>query len=931
VAVTEVLRGLGQWSIQLDPEKMDDEKWQAIAGSYFGHICIHVGRPDVRVSGDSLLRTSRYTGVYIGTADAQHQRALDGFGMAYWLGDAENKGDVRESLLSFTNSPFDDTIRALLPLSGSVVEGTIHDISEIWSGTHQYQTPLQDIDYVSQTLGAAWRVNGDASLDAGYESHLFVVNPETIVTRKMLNGFDNQASYDMFVRGLDGSSSTTRDVEDFTTRVLLIAQNAEGATSTADADILPGLNPYLDMHGNPVKITRIVQESDTDPTNADARAQLQLNRFTGTRDALTLSTSKYDVKGDLSVGDYLWVCDPLMDLVDVNNEVPFRGKLINPMRLRLTETTWPVVKGYSVMFRTYTGEWFDLTDYVTWETGDTSLVVGGYNRSLTSGGGGVFPVTPPDVNTTVPGQVVWDTPWLQSVYQSPITGESKAEIEFRWQQPANTDLSPITDGAYYEIRYRQSNNPLADYTIDELANYEVDELNTVQDPILIGLEGEWQYAIAPFEVLKFRLQELTPGMTYEAQIRAVDNGRPANLGAWSILEAWQASRDIWPPSTPAAPSVAANPAAVLITHTLGRADGGTFNLDRDLAHLELHASVDPLFAPSDETIVGKIMADWGMLTGNIPAVGSFQIVQQIPMHFKVVAVDMGGNKSNASAPAVATAELWDDKFIRNLTVDKVTAGTISAEWLIGGRITTGGTGARVDITSDGIKGYNALNQLLLRWSNLDGKLTVNGRGGIEINDGALTVKNSSGNVILEVGECLDGRHGIQVYRDNGTRVTRIGELESGTEGIEVIDDLGNLVRVSTLAFGTAAASVATLDNRIGATFGDMGSVGPVTSVVVGNSRRMLVGIGAWCSNASNLAAYASFDVAGPAGYLLPASFFRAVGIHDNGGLGAIGASKFFLIDGLPSAGTYFLAMKYTTLSGVDLGQFSDRHIVVIPF
>jgi hypothetical protein len=935
MSVTEVLRGLGQWNIGLDVEKMPDKIWKQI--TKFGHIAIHVGRVDPRVSGDSLLRTSRYTGVVIGQTDDDSRKSIDGFGINFWLGDSENKGDIRETLLAFDPAvSFQDAIIALLPSSGAVVAGTIVDIPEMWGGSHQYKTSGEDIDYVCQTLGAAWRVNGDATLDAGYESDLFVVNPKTVVMRKMLSDFSDQAMYDMFMKGLSGLSATSSDMEDFTTRVLLLAQNAEGTSSTATADILPGKNPYKDLHGNSVKITRIVQESDTDPANADARAQLQLNRFTSPREALTLSTSTYDVKGDLAVGDYLWVCDPVMDLVDVANEVRFRGKLINPMKLRLTETTWPIVKGYSVLFRDYNGNWIDLTDYVEHETGDTQLVVGGYNRSLTSGGGGVFPVTPPspENDTTIPDQTEWDTPWQQAMYQSPITGESRSEVELKWSKPLNTDASNITDLDYYEIRYRQSVTPLYPLTIDEMAEYEVDELNTVEDPLILGIEGEWQYARAPGEVLKYRMGELLPGQTYEAQIRAVDTARPPHLGEWSDLIQWQASRDIFPPATPAAPIIASSQVAILVEHHLGRADGGEFNLDRDLHHLKVYMGSDPLFVPTPAGLLGVIQANWGMISGEVPVVGSFQVTNIGPMYYKVTAVDESGNESLPSAGVVATAELIDDQWVRNLRVDKITAGTISADWLLGAYIRTGKTGARVEMSYKGIDGYGPDNIKKLNWDSASGQLRVIGSGGIavtgggniEITDGALIVYNVVGDKIIEIGECADGRHGVQVYKDNGTRVARIGELASSVdEGIEVIDDFGGLVRISTLAFGMESGYDAAIVSTTLTTFN--GNT-PSCTCIVGNTGRVIVSMSAWvAAGAITGAGSVGFFGSGPSGATVAANINRV--LSTTGGTN-LGAGRSFLCTGL-TPGSWTFSLTYRSSTAGQNAQFLERQITAQPF
>lgn len=934
MAVTETLRALGSWGITLRDE-MPDDIWKKI--DYFGHIVIGPGKRPGALD-DSLLGAARYVGPVTKISDASERRTVGGAGMALWLGDAEGKGDIFVEAITVSGD-YDDVIRALLPPSGAITEGTFFSIPGTWpSSTFQFQTPRDVIDYVAQTIGAAWRVNGDGTLDFGLEADLFTVNPKCIVARKnyakTVAGFD-----DMFLRGLAGTAETERDVEDYTTSVLLLAQGINGQFVSAEESLDPGEIPFVDLHGNPVKRARLIQESETDPANAPARAQLQLNRFKGTRDALTLSTTDYDIKGKAQVGDYIWVFDPTMDLVDINNEVMFRGQRINPIKLRLTETTWPVVNRMSVLYRTGAGEWLDLSPYVEPESGDSTLVVGGYNRSLSEGGSGTFPITLPDVNTTVPDEPTWDLPWVQSQYQSPVTGETKSEVELKWVRPLNTDGSTITDLDYYEIRYRQSATPLTSFTLDELEllSSDISDLGTVNSPIALDIEAEWQYVTAPAEVLKFRLQELTPGMTYEAQVRAVDNGKPANLGDWSLLEQWQASRDLFPPATPAAPTVAGSPMAVQIIHTLGRASGGSWNLDRDLGHLEVHGHVDPLFIPSDATLIGKMPADWSSLVAQVPAIGTFQITQTSPMHFRVIAVDVSGNKSLPSATAVATMQLIDNQYISNLSVSKLTAGTMNAQMIVGGTITTAPTTTfpRVTMSASGIAGRTTTNVEAIKWDSSTGKLHVNGQGGIEIVNGALRVFNDDDQLIVEIGNCQDGRHGVQVYTDAGVRVARMGELSSaGGEGIEVINDLGQLVRISTLAFGTQASTVTNTDNRIGAGFGDILSFGPTTTVTVGNTRRMIVGVGAWCNNAGNLAAYAGFDVAGPSGYFLAANFFRSTGVHGSGVSGdgeANAATKLFLVDGLPQAGNYTITMKYTSLSGVNLAQFSDRHLIVMPF
>jgi hypothetical protein len=658
---------------------------------YYGHVAIHTGRVDYRKQGDGALSSSRYTGVLRRKELSDDTMVIGGPGMAMWLGDEDQKGQIIESLLTITAQTFENTIRALLPTH--IHEGTLFNIGgSPFTGTFQFMSPREAIDYVTQTMGAEWRVNGNGTIDAGLVSDLYRVDPKTIIDRRL-------SGVDMDLRGFLGNAKTDQDVEDFTTRVLLLASGVEGSVVTATADIAGGLNPYKDVFGNAIKMSRIVSESATDPTNAPARAQLQLNRFSDTRDAMTLDTEDYDIKGDLVVGDYMWVHDPKIDLVDGANEKKFRGKKINPMKLRLTEMTFPIKSRYSVGFRTSAGVWHNLTDYFQPETGSTTLIVGGYSRSLTGGGadggaGGSRPLP----NTTIPGAPTWVTPFTQGVYQSPLTGETKAQVQLKWLRPNNTDTSTITDGDHYEIRYRSSTTPIFPVTWSQMAGTTwgaAKAAGATWGHPLQYVAGPWNMVVVGFDQLSVLLTELSPNMPYEAQVRAVDGAVPSNYGAWSANTVFQTSGDTIAPRTPAPPSIAASRIAVQVTHYLGVASGGTFNLDADVHHLNVYGEYEPTFVPGPTNLLGKIYANMGMIKSHTPAVGTINLESVNPVYFKVTAVDNDGNESNASAAVQATALLIDNAHISDLTVSKVTAGTISSNWLIGAEIATAPAGVGV--------------------------------------------------------------------------------------------------------------------------------------------------------------------------------------------------------------------------------------------
>lgn len=714
MAVTETYRALGSWSIQLRP---NTPRTVLDALTYFGHVAVSAGRDNPKVAGDSLLASARYVGVLRGVTNDANGHQLSGAGMAFWLGDEDNKGSVIENLVTLTSSTFTNAVRSLLPSSGSVTEGTLHSVTGTYTGTHQYQSPRQAIDYVCQTMGAAWRMNGNGTLDAGLASDLFVTTPVAAVTSR-------SSGVDMSVRGLPGAAALAEDVQDFTTRVVLLAQGAQGSTATGSADISGGLNPYKDIHGNTVKLTRLVSESSTDQGNATARAQLALNQFTSPRDAVTLNSTTHDIRGDVAIGDYVWVFDPDAGLFNLNNEVVFRGERINPLKLQVTALSWPVEAGMGVAYRDPTGAWVDLTDYVVFESGQVNITVGGYDRSLTNTG--TEPVgSRPQQNTSIPGVPTFTTPFTQAVYQSTNSGITKAQVQVTWSQPNNTDGSSIIDGDHYEVRYRTSSTPIWPSTWSQVSGLTWSQMATWGQPITY-VAGPWQYISVGWDNTSCLIQELTPGLPYDIQIRAVDNGTPANYSDWSASTSIQTNGDTIAPETPAPPSVAASLIAVQVTHTLGAASGGTYNLAADLHHLEVHAQYEPTFTPSDSTRLGKLLANNGMMISQIPVVGTFQVQSTSALWFKVIAVDEAGNKSNPSTAVQATANLIDDAHISSLTVSKITAGTISSDFIVGSRIKTADTGPRVELNSSGLQAFNASGAQTVNVASADGSVSITG-------------------------------------------------------------------------------------------------------------------------------------------------------------------------------------------------------------
>lgn len=703
MSVHEVKQALGSWDLRL---KKSTPRAILDALDPFGHIVVLPGRVSPKLFGDNLLRQARYVGVYRGRRRGQ-EHALKGCGMEFWLGDEDGKGHVILGPLSASGATFADSIRMLLP--DSVSEGTLHSVPGTFTNTFRYTNPRTAITYVTDSFSSgsnlvSWRVNGDGTLDAGLDSDLYVTVPRAILVAK------TATSKDLTMAGVPGRMGLEQDVEDYTTEVILVAEGEGTSIVTASAS---NPTPYNDLFGQDVVLTRFVSESTTEAGNAAARAQLQLNRFSLPRYAVTLSTDKYDVTGTFQVGDTVAVYDPDTGFVDAANSRIWEGQPINPIHLPVTDMTWPVEKGWTVAFRRGDGTYLDLSEHYIPESGAATIGVGAFNRALT--GIGTEPIgTRPSADSSTPATPVLNP--IQTVaYQSAASNDVRAAVYLTWNQPLNTDGSTVLDGSHYEIRYRTVEVYNYPVTWSQAAGFTWSQLQTWGRPLSNDavVANDWNYVIVPWGQESVTINELMVAAEYEFQIRAVDAASPPHNSAWSATIQQLTSSDTIAPGTPAAPEVSASLIAVQVVHRLGLASGGEYNLPQDLHHLEVHVG-GPAFYPDETTRLGTIVANAGHLAAQTPVVATFTVSNTEEIWVKVVAVDRFGNRSSGSEAVQASAILIDSAHISDLTASKITAGTITADLLISGSIKTAESGQRAE-----------LNQLGLQLYDADGELTVN--------------------------------------------------------------------------------------------------------------------------------------------------------------------------------------------------------------
>ncbi|KKL74742.1 hypothetical protein LCGC14_2061870, partial [marine sediment metagenome] len=503
----------------------------------FEHVVVIPGelRIPAVLSDASILSIARYVGIIrgkrvAGPAGGDDALELSGHGLSGWLGDEDGKGDIIEAARAYSG----DTFANVLNRSGStpygllrdaagaqtaIHAGTLFSVAGTYTGTHRFIDQRSAIRYIVDVFGAEYRVNPDFTLDAGLESDLFVTTPTAILARKITDGRDPT------IEGIPiAQFESDTDVHDYSTRVVVLADGSGSLIATGSADAASV--PYVDGFANDVVRTRMVNEAETSAGNANSRAQLHLNRFAALRKALTISTKDFDVEGSFAVGDTVYVWDPTdAALVDITNEVRFRGAVLSPVKIRVLGQTFPITAGMSVYIRHGDATYTDVTDSVVFEEGETSLEVGANPRSLGGGEGGQIlsgrvntePV--PDDGSTPDVPVHANTPWGTASYLD-NEGRTRARILVEWDTPLNTDASTITDGSHYTIRWR------------------------------ITGETEYQFSTVDFGTNKFLLQDLSPGVTYEISVAAVD--RHNNSAGYGTDESVVAQADMRPKEAPLA-------------------------------------------------------------------------------------------------------------------------------------------------------------------------------------------------------------------------------------------------------------------------------------------------------------------------------------------------------------------------------------------
>ena len=692
MSVTEKLMAPGQFNVQLDKTITPNTIINQLDA--WGNIVIVPADLNVTEFSDAtLLGAASYVGIlYALEIGDEENVVLNGQGMVAYLGSSDSTGmpiaetggptgvrsytnETLENVLDTTGTP-KGLLRDESGSQGPIRKGTITETGTNYTGTHYTESALKAIKYVCQEVGAEFKISTTGLLSAGPSSSLFAghgTDPTSIIVR-------NQSGEDPNITGLTTTSLVAQyDASEFVNKVELVASKygfeANYGQATASS------NPYKDIFGNPLKRTQYISDPQTPATSKTTRATAYLNELNEIKKTLNVSLEEYDIAGDFSVGDKIFIHDPDIGFVDTeadrisdsrNNlfETVYQGQILNPTKIRILGLTWPIKNGYGVFYRKSDGSYIELTDYILWETGDVQLEIGDVAPSLTEslGFSGYTLDAVGGEDKTVPNSPS-NLSQVAGTY-SDGNGVSKAFIKLSWTAPTNTDGSTITDGAYYRVRYKA------------IADSGSNNINTSAGAQVT----DYTFQTVQFSDTDFVIYDLSPNTFYEVGVQAVDQS--GFDSAFASISSVQTPRDASAPNKPAGFStIASNPLRVQFIHNLGQAkddDGNAvspvvnFTLAKDIDHLNIYASTTSGFdlgynsttkkVTNSSFKIGELKATHSHITNGIATVGYIDLDNATTHFFRCTAVDSSGNESEPSDEQSGNADLVDTAHIANLAV-----------------------------------------------------------------------------------------------------------------------------------------------------------------------------------------------------------------------------------------------------------------------
>lgn len=334
-----------------------------------------------RIAFSSLLSLASYVGIVRGRGD--DRTSITGYGPAILLTlarqtvsatvtarplyDGSNTSWIRNNVLRIGSSE-----------NNGLTVGTITSSSTPTKTgkTVAGQTPLEVLDAVARMFSVEWRVNPAGTLDVAAKATLYptATTPAAMVTPR-------GGGRDLNVKGLPAVDFS--DVDDWDDWVSTVWCNDSSESFSGSSTT--GSPAYVNPFTAATLVARKVVTSRTANTDTDCAtiAAQQLGRFDGVRREVSLASDVYSISDTVKAGDGVYAFDPDNDLYDLGNEVPYGGRLLRPIVLRVNAVrdACSSEKGYYLYsWNGSSQELHDLTPYVAFENPGVTLECGASRR-----------------------------------------------------------------------------------------------------------------------------------------------------------------------------------------------------------------------------------------------------------------------------------------------------------------------------------------------------------------------------------------------------------------------------------------------------------------------------------------------------------------------------------------------------------------------
>lgn len=361
MSVYERVQATGSWDIQFASEVPPSIRSHLLP---FSTVYIYPVRGYInRISDATVTANALYGGVLLEPPGSDGKMA--GASLAWWMGDADNKGSVIEGPISGSSASLSTWIGSLRPPQLSAGTVTSPGGSLTWS--YEWVTRRQAVDSVCAHFGVEWRVNPDRTLDVATAATLYGSTPVAMTSTR------GGSSNDLTLFGLGSGVSVSFNYADFASRVIVSGPGGRAAAGSASS--------YYGPDGATATLWRVVDSSDTPPGSEGTVATNLTNLWSsaGFQRDIKITSPRRDLPLIMPVGSNFYLYAPEYGLVDTANVVRYEASQTFPVTMRAMGIRWPIVDSFGVFLRYWNGSSFsydDLSDFVTYESDVAEIEIG---------------------------------------------------------------------------------------------------------------------------------------------------------------------------------------------------------------------------------------------------------------------------------------------------------------------------------------------------------------------------------------------------------------------------------------------------------------------------------------------------------------------------------------------------------------------------